>query len=348
MCQTVQPADALNLACVCFPQPPDCTAAGLSQSSITGTATEGRGENFYLLNGGYQPVISLPSNTWARWRILNSASKGFTVVKIVDSATNKTASDCDLMLLAKDGVYLMQTPRRIDGMLLSAANRAEVLVKCSGQPGTKYYLWAGDSAPFSSRNFNDDEAGAVDHMNRHLYFKQDVLAVIEITDSTNTTAPAASTQTAAAGSSGSNRAGATAEYLLDGQGVLQKPLKERACTPRRPPYAVDLRNASLARNGYNMSTMVNITTGTHRALSALNRATCGVQCQTVYDSKQTGFEWMMRMRSHGIISPTMLTERHIPSTVAVSFASELACHRLNSTRMWRGTPIAQMQACSVL
>jgi glucokinase len=56
-----------------------------------------------------------------RWRFLNSAAKGFTVVKIVDAALNRTATDCELMLLAKDGVYLQQIPRRIQGMLLSAA-----------------------------------------------------------------------------------------------------------------------------------------------------------------------------------------------------------------------------------
>lgn len=235
---------------------PDAASSGAARL-ISGTAAQGRGENFYLINGGYQPTIHLNSNSWARWRFLNSAAKGFTVIKLVDAATNKTAEDCEVMLLAKDGVYLQQIPRAIQGMLLSAANRAEVLARCSGEPGKQYFLWAGDSVPFSSANFNDDEDSAADHIARHLYFKQDVLATIVMTDPSDN----------AAGAGNGTGEGITTAKLLKGSSssssssVLTKALQDLACTPRRPPYAADLRDANLAANNVASDKWTNLTTG---------------------------------------------------------------------------------------
>jgi hypothetical protein len=34
------------------------TTAGTANNSISGTASRGNGENFFLINGGYQPVVS--------------------------------------------------------------------------------------------------------------------------------------------------------------------------------------------------------------------------------------------------------------------------------------------------
>eukprot|EP00775_Hariotina_reticulata_P004449 gene4449-4705_t len=155
-------------------------------------------------------------------------------MKIVDATTNQTANQCQLMLVAKDGVYLMQIPRKIEAMLLPPGGRSEVLVRCSAPVGSKFYLWAGDAAPFSSNEFGDKAQPNLDRVFRHLYFKQDVLATIIILPATP--------------SSGIDP-------------VLQANITERKCTPRRPPYAADMRDESLAANNYNTSEIASFTSG---------------------------------------------------------------------------------------
>ena len=59
----------------------------------------------------------------------------------VVNASSALVPSCQFGLLAKDGVFLPLMPRRVDHIFLSAAARAEVLVRCD-VPG-KYVLTAG-------------------------------------------------------------------------------------------------------------------------------------------------------------------------------------------------------------
>eukprot|EP00882_Tetradesmus_deserticola_P006173 GHRQ01006498.1.p1 GENE.GHRQ01006498.1~~GHRQ01006498.1.p1 ORF type:complete len:314 (+),score=40.13 GHRQ01006498.1:534-1475(+) len=55
---------------------PYCCGRGQNGRNVfTNTLTRGLGGNRFLINGGYQPRISLQHNTWQRWRFLYSGAK---------------------------------------------------------------------------------------------------------------------------------------------------------------------------------------------------------------------------------------------------------------------------------
>eukprot|EP00882_Tetradesmus_deserticola_P015029 GHRQ01016000.1.p1 GENE.GHRQ01016000.1~~GHRQ01016000.1.p1 ORF type:complete len:345 (+),score=71.99 GHRQ01016000.1:534-1568(+) len=123
---------------------PYCCGRGQNGRSVfTNTLTRGLGGNLFLINGGYQPRISLQHNTWQRWRFLYSGAKGFTAITIVDAATGQVSPDCEMQLISKDGVFLPLLPRKVQGLVLAAANRVELLVRCNAYPGAKLVLSAG-------------------------------------------------------------------------------------------------------------------------------------------------------------------------------------------------------------
>ncbi|KAF8065748.1 hypothetical protein HT031_002808 [Scenedesmus sp. PABB004] len=174
--------------------PPDRYSTGAKRPR--GTAVRGRGQDVLMVNGGYQP--------------------GFMVFSFYDAATNKTTNACELQLYAKDGVYLMSLPRRVDAMFFAAANRAELLVRCRGRPGDTFVATARECQPFSDTCFGwkgDDYP--VNRAQRNQLF-QDKIFTIKLT---------------------ARPPGVPA--------VLTKPLVERACTPLRPAYATDLRDEAL-------------------------------------------------------------------------------------------------------
>ena len=61
----------------------------------------------------------------------------------MDEASGAASDACELLLLAKDGVYLLDLPRPVGHIFLGPANRAELLVRCTGPPGTRLTLTAG-------------------------------------------------------------------------------------------------------------------------------------------------------------------------------------------------------------
>ncbi|PSC67257.1 HAD-superfamily subfamily IIA hydrolase [Micractinium conductrix] len=95
-------------------------------------------KDFVLVNGGWQPDIPMRSGVYCRWRMAWATVKRFATIGIYDAATGKPATNCETLLLAKDGVFLMQMPRLVDHIFLAPGNRAELLVKCSGAVGKKY------------------------------------------------------------------------------------------------------------------------------------------------------------------------------------------------------------------
>ena len=82
----------------------------------------GTAVNVVLINGQYQPTISLAANRWYRWR---------TVFAAVDAVLEPMLTGCELKLLAKDGIYLHQAPRDVTLGFLGPGNRADLLVRCA-------------------------------------------------------------------------------------------------------------------------------------------------------------------------------------------------------------------------
>lgn len=145
------------------------------------------------------PPPAVQAGAFYRWRMAWATVKRFASLAILDPATG-AAADCELLLLAKDGHWLMQAsaaagrgpaaggrahphvalpcvtppltrpaspgpglgpipsgcplanfapnaptqqvPRAVDHMYFAPGNRAELLVRCSGAPGSQYVLTA--------------------------------------------------------------------------------------------------------------------------------------------------------------------------------------------------------------
>ncbi len=136
-------------------------------------------------------------------------------------------------------------PRRIDAMLLAAANRAEVMVRCAGKAGDEFVLSAvGNPNPFTTNGFD----GEMDSN----WLKQPVLARIRLDKVRKQAVGAVTALSAAPGRSTFLPLTPALPHLaplsLFPQSSprtptcpLDSPLAERVCTPRRPDYAPDLQ-----------------------------------------------------------------------------------------------------------
>lgn len=194
-------------------------------NSLYGTETD---VDIGFINGGWQPTIELKGGEWSRWRIAMTGYKRFTSLQILDEDDN--VADCDIELIAKDALYLLQIPRKVNYILLPAGGRAEVLVRCkstskklslaSGQEPLPFNVVAGGGGGMGGGGMGGGGMGGgggggggggmgsmgVDHS-----FKQRVLANIVVKS-----------------------------------GDTQEDIQDKRCTPRRPDYAPDLRDANVA------------------------------------------------------------------------------------------------------
>ena len=87
--------------------------------SVHGSAND---KDILLLNGGYQPKLTMKAGQWQRWRMVHTGYKRFLDLQILDKSGG-VAPSCQLMLLAKDGVYIPQMPRAVDPVFLTAGAR---------------------------------------------------------------------------------------------------------------------------------------------------------------------------------------------------------------------------------
>mmetsp|Transcript_18920 Transcript_18920/g.38995 ORF Transcript_18920/g.38995 Transcript_18920/m.38995 type:complete len:800 (-) Transcript_18920:198-2597(-) len=86
---------------------------------VTGTPA-----TVWLVNGQSAPTVTVEPNTWYRWRMVFGA---------LGTAAELTFSDpsCEMRLLAKDGVFLMDAGRPVTSIRLFPGARADVAVRCS-------------------------------------------------------------------------------------------------------------------------------------------------------------------------------------------------------------------------
>ena len=88
--------------------------------------TEEGTDKFSLVNGQYQPTITMKPGEWQRWRIIWADwDAGILNAHFGDSAP------CEMQLLAKDGIYIQDYPRLITSALVPHGGRADVMVRCS-------------------------------------------------------------------------------------------------------------------------------------------------------------------------------------------------------------------------
>ncbi|KAK9821117.1 hypothetical protein WJX81_008681 [Elliptochloris bilobata] len=185
-------------------------------STRTNQPFQAMGLDFVLINGILQPTIRAEAGVWQRWRLVNAAPSRFldlTITMIGDDAP----TGCQIALLAKDGVFLLDMPRMVGHAMLAGASRAEFLLRCPAvlpngtavANGTRYVLKSGRGPIQASPDCTTATCRPV---------LQD-MAVLELT---------------------------TASPDLEGhQRDAGFELPEGGCKPLRPAYAADLRTATL-------------------------------------------------------------------------------------------------------
>lgn len=84
-----------------------------------------------LVNGALDHSEGLQSGKWYRLRFVYASM--FSSIRL---ALNSDTASCQMQLLAKDGIYLNEAPRRVSRIWLASGNRADVLVSCSCKGST--------------------------------------------------------------------------------------------------------------------------------------------------------------------------------------------------------------------
>ena len=109
----------------------------------TGNADPDLRGSWWLMNGLYQPTISIQPGEWQRWRFVTSAVDKGLIVTIVDKDPSRrtlrngpapppppVSAPCEILLLSKDGVTVSPAPRAVEVMYFNAATRADILIRC--------------------------------------------------------------------------------------------------------------------------------------------------------------------------------------------------------------------------
>lgn len=117
-----------------------------------------QGNSALLVNGQVNPVVRSAANEWVRLRIVHAGWVGgrieFNVVR--RSTNNGNGTACEMQLLAKDGIYIADFPRRISTTSVPPGGRADVMVRCPA-PATTYELRDGDKGAFATWRTSDVE-----------------------------------------------------------------------------------------------------------------------------------------------------------------------------------------------
>jgi hypothetical protein len=84
---------------ICAQNPYCCSKPDTNGHAFQGTATGNlamnmTGQDIYLINGGYQPQISMQSDTWQRWRFLYSGAKVRVAAGCQKAQTKHCARPC--------------------------------------------------------------------------------------------------------------------------------------------------------------------------------------------------------------------------------------------------------------
>ena len=94
------------------------------------------GPDLMLLNGEHFPELAMDPGEWQRWRVI------FAGWRNVRRGALNLAIDCEMKLLAKDGLYISDFPRAITVAAIPAGGRADIMVRCS-TPLASYRVTSG-------------------------------------------------------------------------------------------------------------------------------------------------------------------------------------------------------------
>jgi FtsP/CotA-like multicopper oxidase with cupredoxin domain len=115
-------------------------SAGLDASILDAS------RQFRLVNGQFRPVLNIQPGEWQRWRIVF----GSWLEDPLNLRFSDPTTDCEMVLLAKDGLYIRDFPRTITFVPIPTGGRADLMVRCSAL-GTYPLLDSTGSTIFSVR-----------------------------------------------------------------------------------------------------------------------------------------------------------------------------------------------------
>lgn len=107
-------------------------------------------QDFLTVNGQFQPVARIKLGVWYRLRLIYAGSS-ITAYLDIRNAEGEETDKCQMLLLAKDGIYVNDLPRKLNngGVVLPPGGRADVALMCTELPATLVSqplptsMWAG-------------------------------------------------------------------------------------------------------------------------------------------------------------------------------------------------------------
>jgi len=81
--------------------------------------------DYRMVNGQFQPTLDMRPGEWQRWRIVYGSWLRNPLNLDI------TSGNCEMQLLAKDGIYISDYPREITMAPIPTGGRADIMVRCS-------------------------------------------------------------------------------------------------------------------------------------------------------------------------------------------------------------------------
>lgn len=83
-----------------------------------------------VVNGQYSPMITMESGKWYRFRMVYAAVEWYSLLSVGQGA------QCQMQLLATDGIYLNEAPRPVTGqMMMASGARTDFAIACECKGG---------------------------------------------------------------------------------------------------------------------------------------------------------------------------------------------------------------------
>jgi len=111
--------------------------------------------DFRLVNGQYKPELTIQSGTWQRFRVVYAgwlAVKGSETLNIKFKNNIVGDENCETYLLAKDGIYLHDYPRKLETFPVPLAGTADIMVRCNAGGTYDVTHFENDEVLFTMRS----------------------------------------------------------------------------------------------------------------------------------------------------------------------------------------------------
>lgn len=115
-------------------------------------------QNFLTVNGQVNPIISIKPGEWIRLRTIYAAW-------LEGNLDLTIPGNCEINLLAKDGIYIRDFPRRIQTAPIVPGGRADLMVRCLDSSSTYNILGGDNHGIIATIETTADEPATVNNIN---------------------------------------------------------------------------------------------------------------------------------------------------------------------------------------